>query len=293
MDSPYKVLGLKENEDFSIVKSTYRKLVLLYHPDKNTTVSSDYFDNIVNAYKKICSYKQFGNCPLDNIDYNIDNDFVNDFVNDFSNVLDMEDVDLGSFKVEINQDEATEWNMEFEKFFEKANKPFDDFTRCKEGYIEYNNNYDITRNASELMEEMEEFRSLNVGVNTDEEFLGNFENKSNNLNQLIDFDKYNTDDLYGIMIPGKYQSELLGSLEGNDLSVVHSDNQIIHYDESGEDFDTEYEYNKRLSERDVFIKPGDDKFNYVFFEDDCLNIKDDNNSKEFNKALEKHNMIKY
>jgi DnaJ family protein A protein 5 len=37
----YKVLGLKRNTNLEEIKRTYRKLILLYHPDKNTNKNED------------------------------------------------------------------------------------------------------------------------------------------------------------------------------------------------------------------------------------------------------------
>lgn len=34
----YKILNVPENSDISVVKKAYKKLVVIYHPDKNHSV---------------------------------------------------------------------------------------------------------------------------------------------------------------------------------------------------------------------------------------------------------------
>lgn len=53
---PYEVLGLTKGVDFKVVKKTYRKLCIKYHPDHNDSPdANETFEAIVEAYETIKS----------------------------------------------------------------------------------------------------------------------------------------------------------------------------------------------------------------------------------------------
>ena len=48
----YTILGVDRNADLEKIKSSYRKLALLYHPDRNNNSDAEEkFKNISNAYQ--------------------------------------------------------------------------------------------------------------------------------------------------------------------------------------------------------------------------------------------------
>ncbi|AGC01832.1 Dnaj-like protein [Acanthamoeba polyphaga moumouvirus] len=51
MDNYYKILGLNKNASKQEIKKSYKKLVLKYHPDKNTNDTSFIFQKIKEAFE--------------------------------------------------------------------------------------------------------------------------------------------------------------------------------------------------------------------------------------------------
>lgn len=54
--NPYEVLGVKESDDFSIIKKSYRALIRIYHPDLNPQdieLFTQIAQNLNNAYDKL------------------------------------------------------------------------------------------------------------------------------------------------------------------------------------------------------------------------------------------------
>lgn len=72
MKNPYEVLGVAKNATDAEIKSAYRKLVLKYHPDKNSgdKTSEEKFKEVNNAYdllkdpQKKAAYDQFGDAAF-------------------------------------------------------------------------------------------------------------------------------------------------------------------------------------------------------------------------------------
>lgn len=64
----YDILGCTRYDSIEHIKEQYKKLASIYHPDKSG--SSDYFNKIQNAYKKISSkHRNFSNFPDVRKDY--------------------------------------------------------------------------------------------------------------------------------------------------------------------------------------------------------------------------------
>ena len=57
MEKFYNILELEPNVSDTIVKKQYKKLALLYHPDRNHEDTSDKFKEISNAYQNIINKK--------------------------------------------------------------------------------------------------------------------------------------------------------------------------------------------------------------------------------------------
>jgi DnaJ-class molecular chaperone len=57
MENYYEILGIKRNASFSEIKKAYRKLVLKYHPDRNSNgrKAEERFKKIVEAYEVLSS----------------------------------------------------------------------------------------------------------------------------------------------------------------------------------------------------------------------------------------------
>ena len=65
---PYEILEIPENAELSVIKRAYRKLTLLYHPDKNPDErAAATFINISKAYEALTDpkirkiYEEYGN----------------------------------------------------------------------------------------------------------------------------------------------------------------------------------------------------------------------------------------
>ena len=53
-DNPYSILNVTKDDSFDTIKKAYRKLSLIYHPDKNNNPGSiDMFQKITDAYQMI------------------------------------------------------------------------------------------------------------------------------------------------------------------------------------------------------------------------------------------------
>ena len=68
----YEVLGIDNNASLDIIKNTYRKLALKYHPDRNkSSDAEEKFKEISEAYavlsdtEKRNRYDQFGHAGID------------------------------------------------------------------------------------------------------------------------------------------------------------------------------------------------------------------------------------
>src|SRR5438132_7770972 len=62
----YKVLGLNERANDNEIKKTYRKLILIWHPDKNINnkeESEKKTKEIIEAYRIITEYREKFNKP--------------------------------------------------------------------------------------------------------------------------------------------------------------------------------------------------------------------------------------
>ena len=59
-NNDYRILGVKANDDMSVIKAAYRRLASKYHPDKNknNSQSIQIFIRIKSAYEQIRSFKE-------------------------------------------------------------------------------------------------------------------------------------------------------------------------------------------------------------------------------------------
>ena len=58
-NNPYEVLGVKADDNFSIIKKSYRALIRIYHPDLNPEdieLFTEITQNLNNAYEKLQKY---------------------------------------------------------------------------------------------------------------------------------------------------------------------------------------------------------------------------------------------
>jgi len=67
----YKILNIPNNASENEIKSSFRKLAKLHHPDKNQCGSDDLFKQINDAYKTLMDFKLRS-------DYDSDSDFQED-----------------------------------------------------------------------------------------------------------------------------------------------------------------------------------------------------------------------
>ena len=58
----YKVLGISSNADKNQIKQSFRKLALLFHPDKNTEREAEHkFKEVLTAYEVLVDEKKKAN----------------------------------------------------------------------------------------------------------------------------------------------------------------------------------------------------------------------------------------
>ena len=50
---PYEILGVSKNATEAEIKAAYRKLVLEYHPDRNTHLTADEQKTIADRFRKV------------------------------------------------------------------------------------------------------------------------------------------------------------------------------------------------------------------------------------------------
>lgn len=96
MNNPYKVLGVDQDAEISVVKSAYRKLVNQWHPDRHRAATAEQqkqaenkFKEITEAYETITKPKQnqsaggfsggFGNMDVEDVLRNFENMFGNSY----------------------------------------------------------------------------------------------------------------------------------------------------------------------------------------------------------------------
>ena len=92
MDKYYKILGLENDTDIDIVKKTYRKLAVKYHPDKNNSPEAiDKFKEITNAYQKILNpdslEDEFDQSDIDNLVNNLFGNFMPNYEVNLRNIF--------------------------------------------------------------------------------------------------------------------------------------------------------------------------------------------------------------
>jgi len=60
LNSPYRVLGVREDADDLVVKASYRSLMKKYHPDSGTAPDNDKASKINDSYAEICKLRGIG-----------------------------------------------------------------------------------------------------------------------------------------------------------------------------------------------------------------------------------------
>jgi DnaJ-class molecular chaperone len=89
MEDPYIILGVSPNDSIEVIKKKYKKLALLYHPDRNSHEdryeAEEKFKRINNAYNKINRNPAADNVFFQNFTENIINkgNFFGDFLKKF------------------------------------------------------------------------------------------------------------------------------------------------------------------------------------------------------------------
>ena len=78
-NSPFSILNIKETASFDEIKSAYRKLSMIHHPDRNPNnpASNLIFQNINNAYQALTSNNSFNSLSLSNNNTSSSNNSTN------------------------------------------------------------------------------------------------------------------------------------------------------------------------------------------------------------------------
>lgn len=93
MEKYYKILNLNTNASKEDIRNAYKKLALLYHPDKNNSVESkEKFNEISNAYEILYNKK-------------VDHDIMSDINN-----INMNDLNININGLNINMNGLTKVN---------------------------------------------------------------------------------------------------------------------------------------------------------------------------------------
>ena len=119
MDDPYVILGVSPKDSIEVIKKKYKKLALLYHPDRNSqedrVAAEEKFKRISNAYNTITSNPVADNMFFQNFTERIINkgNFFGDFLknfdkNKFKTTLFNEMKNYKTFYENINTTEYTE-----------------------------------------------------------------------------------------------------------------------------------------------------------------------------------------
>ena len=82
-DSPFSILNIKENASFDEIKSAYRKLSMINHPDRNpnNAGANKIFQDINNAYQLLTANNSFSGYSLSNNNLQSPNSQSNNPVN--------------------------------------------------------------------------------------------------------------------------------------------------------------------------------------------------------------------
>ena len=89
MEDPYIILGVSPNDSIEVIKKKYKKLALLYHPDRNSQEdrikAEEKFKRINNAYNTIIRNPAADNVFFQNFTENIINkgNLFGDFLKNF------------------------------------------------------------------------------------------------------------------------------------------------------------------------------------------------------------------
>ena len=104
--TPWDILDLPHDASKRQIKSRYRQLSLVYHPDKNknTIASSELFSKITEAYNYLMKLQEENDCPDDEIEY-VENDDT-----------------MIERKFNYCEDDSKDYNKQFNEFFEKNTK---------------------------------------------------------------------------------------------------------------------------------------------------------------------------
>jgi DnaJ-class molecular chaperone len=94
--SPYEILGIPENSDEETIKKAFKKLALVYHPDKNQDPSAkEHFQEILNAYNKLTNKEPDNQVPpFNDIFQDLFRNFFNMQVNRVNHINIMLEIEL-------------------------------------------------------------------------------------------------------------------------------------------------------------------------------------------------------
>lgn len=229
--SPYDILDINPNASTAEIKSRYRQLVLMYHPDKCNTqyVNSGYFDQIQKAYKVVIGIRRDSQMPSDNLDYNIEDTLQNELDKELNSILDFNKL---KFDPKINY-ESSEFNTKFEEFNDKFKELRNDFYK---GHREFDTRTTTTE--------------YNPSVSSN--FITPKIINKDTLGQYTGEVKYAKDKPlnYGLVSCESFSTKTDGKngISGGDLSDVFTntiteDNSFINYENIDE------VYNKKVEER--------------------------------------------
>ena len=137
MDKYYHTLGLESNADINLVKKTYKKLAVKYHPDKNKSSDAEAkFKEITNAYQKICNPSS-----IDDDEDFINNVDLNDIVNNiFGNFMPTNNINLHNiFNDVVVDNNNNKNNIIGSDIFKTVNISLSEIFLEKSIFLTYNN----------------------------------------------------------------------------------------------------------------------------------------------------------
>ena len=115
----YEILGIDETKDINILKKTYKKLALKYHPDKNVGNETDTekeFIKITNAYNKISEYL------LEEKKENLEEDNKNQTEINISAATEFFKIFMSKDNIEENKNLVEILDLNLEDIYQGANK---------------------------------------------------------------------------------------------------------------------------------------------------------------------------
>ena len=183
--SPYDILDLSPESSNNQIKSRYRQLVLLYHPDKrrrnSNIVTREYFEQIQKAYKDLMRIRRDKYMPNEMIDYrNDESEFQQHLDDEIRNILDLDEVNDNDFTIDLNgaeDEDIKEFNDNFNERFEKVNELFKDINiQDNKGYKEFGN-----RKITNEVIQNQEYQTIKI--NTTHKPQNNYNKQKSNIPQ--------------------------------------------------------------------------------------------------------------